>query len=121
MGGNKSLEISSCIKIVSDLQRQSNYIGFLMKENNIYVGLANCFINYSTFKAKPLLNIHDFVVRTENRGKGVATRFMGQIKQYAVEMGYCRINLEVRTDNEAAKHVITSYSIHYTKLYEYLP
>ncbi|NBQ06516.1 MAG: radical SAM protein [Betaproteobacteria bacterium] len=35
------------------------------------IGLINCFEGYSTFKAKPLLNVHDIAVLDGYRGQGV--------------------------------------------------
>ena len=34
------------------------------------VGLALCFVGFSSFKARPLINIHDIAVRPEVRGQG---------------------------------------------------
>jgi len=41
------------------------------------VGLINCFEGYFTFKARPLLNIHDIVVHPDFRGAGVGQALLG--------------------------------------------
>ena len=38
------------------------------------VGLANCFMAYSTFAAEPIVNIHDFAVLSGHRGRGIGPR-----------------------------------------------
>lgn len=72
-------------------------------EDGRAVGLANCFIGFSTFKAKRLINIHDFAVLPEFRGKGVARMLMHAIEADAVIDGFCKITLEVLSNNVAAK------------------
>ena len=45
------------------------------------VGAAVCFIGFSTFAAKPLINIHDFVVLPAARGKGVGRRLLEAVEK----------------------------------------
>lgn len=70
------------------------------------VGIATCFKGFSSFKAAPLLNIHDIAVLPERRGAGVGQLLLKAVEAYAREQGYCRVTLEVREDNPA-KHVYT--------------
>jgi len=76
---------------------------YLAFEDDMAVGLANTFIAFSTFKAKRLINIHDFAVLPEFRGKGVAKMLMHVIEADAVNDGFCKITLEVLSNNVAAK------------------
>ena len=92
-------------KIIEGLQKHSGYLGFLVQIENTYVGLANCNLVFSTWKAKPLINIHDFVVSPEFRNRGVGLFLLKAIENYAREKGYCRINLEVRHDNYKAQNL----------------
>lgn len=67
------------------------------------VGLLNAFWGYSTFKGKPLANIHDIVVLPEFRSRGIGNKLLEAVEKKAVERGCCKITLEVREDNPAKK------------------
>lgn len=67
------------------------------------VGLINAFMGYSTFKASPLMNIHDIVVLPGHRGKQIGERLIEAIVEEAASRGCCKVTLEVRTDNPAER------------------
>jgi ribosomal protein S18 acetylase RimI-like enzyme len=67
------------------------------------VGLAVCFRGFSTFRARPLLNIHDFAVSPDCRGQGVGAALMQAVEREARDASCCKLTLEVRADNHAAK------------------
>ena len=50
-------------KIIEGLRGHPGYIGFFACIGEEFAALANCNINFSTWQAMPLINIHDFVVR----------------------------------------------------------
>lgn len=77
--------------------------------NGRAVGIAVCFVGYSTFAAKPLINLHDFAVRPEFRRQGIGRRLMQQVENWAREIDCCKITLEVRHDNEAAQQLYRNY------------
>lgn len=106
MGVERALEKDMRNIIVSELKKHPTYVGILVKTNKEYTALANCFVNYSTFQAKHLLNIHDFVVHPNFRNLGIGSFLLNAISDYAKQKGYCRLNLEVREDNE---HAIRMY------------
>ncbi len=91
--------------IIDGLKKHTAYLGFLVLVNSEYAALANCNLNFSTWKAKPLINIHDFIVAPDFRKKGVGLFLLKAIEKYAEEKGYCRINLEVRHDNFKAQNL----------------
>ena len=66
------------------------------------VGLVNCFEGYSTFKAQPLLNIHDVAVAPAWRGRGVGQALLAAAEAHARERGCCKLTLEVLTGNQVA-------------------
>ena len=66
------------------------------------VGLANCFEGYSTFKAAPLINIHDIVVHSDWRDQGVGQSLMQAVQAEAHSRSACKITLEVLTGNLVA-------------------
>jgi len=103
MGNNAPMDKDLAPKIIAGLQAYPGYLGFFVLANELYAGLANCNQNFSTFKAKPLLNIHDFIIAPEYRTIGAGHFLMRGIVNYAYRNGFCRVNLEVREDNHAAK------------------
>jgi ribosomal protein S18 acetylase RimI-like enzyme len=73
------------------------------------VGLANCFLGFSTFAARPLINIHDLAVTPGARRMGVGKALLDSVCAKAKELGCCKVTLEVRDDNPAAKKLYTDY------------
>jgi GNAT superfamily N-acetyltransferase len=69
------------------------------------VGIATCFVGFSTFAARPLINIHDLAVLPTHRGKGIARRLLEAVEQKARALGCTRITLEVLENNRRARHV----------------
>lgn len=63
------------------------------------VGLINAFVGYSTFKARPLMNVHDIAVIPESRGQGVGQALLGALEVHARNMGCCKLTLEVLSGN----------------------
>jgi ribosomal protein S18 acetylase RimI-like enzyme len=66
-------------------------------------GMATCFVGFSTFRALPLINIHDLVVHQDQRGQGIGSQLIDSIVQYSKDLGFCAVTLEVRYDNPAKK------------------
>ncbi len=77
-------------------------VHFAIIENKV-VGLATCFVNFSTFYVKPYLYIHDIVVLNEYRGKGIGKALMEMLIEKSTEKGHCKVTLEVREDNVVAQ------------------
>ena len=75
---------------------------FVLYEGEI-VGLATCFINFSTFNVKSYLYIHDIVVYADFRNKGLGKALMEKLIEISTEREYCKITLEVREDNFQAQ------------------
>lgn len=65
-------------------------------------GLANFFLGLSTFRAEPLLNVHDLFIMKEFRGLGIGRELLRQVEREANSKECCKITLEVRQDNFAA-------------------
>ena len=105
MGIGESMPGDLGPKIIDGLKKHEAYIGFFACIGDNFAGLANCNLNFSTWKAKPLINIHDFIVSPDFRKQGVGFFLLNEISKYAAEKGYCRINLEVRHDNYKAQNL----------------
>ena len=76
---------------------------FLAYHDGLPVGFSICFLGYSTFLARPLLNIHDIFVDLSIRGRGIGAMLLDRIEARARELNCCRITLEVREDNRVAR------------------
>lgn len=72
------------------------------------VGMLVGFLGYSTFAGRPLLNIHDLIVRADRRGRGVGRALIRSTADWARQKGCVRMTLEVRTDNETARRLYRS-------------
>jgi ribosomal protein S18 acetylase RimI-like enzyme len=103
MGNNRPMPKELAPNIISGLKQHSGFLGFFVMAGDQYAGLANCNINFSTFQAKPLINIHDFIVAPEFRNIGAGSFLLRGVINFASKNGYCRVNLEVREDNLTAK------------------
>ena len=67
------------------------------------VGFSICFLGFSTFLARPLLNIHDIFVDARRSWPGIGAMLLERIEASARELNCCRITLEVREDNRVAR------------------
>lgn len=103
MGNNRPMPKMLAPQIISGLKQHPAFIGFFVMSGDQFAGLAICNINFSTFRAKPLLNIHDFIIAPEFRGIGAGQFLLNGVISFASQNGFCRINLEVRENNLAAK------------------
>lgn len=69
------------------------------------VGVAVCFLGYSTFTAKPLMNVHDLAVHADARGRGAGTSLLTTVEIAAREMGCSYVTLEVDDGNPRAREL----------------
>jgi ribosomal protein S18 acetylase RimI-like enzyme len=103
MGGHETLNDAAAQQLVVGLSKHpSHFILFVRHEKKI-VGLATCFVNFSTFLAKPYINVHDLIIHKEYRGNGLGKFLLETILSLANERGYGKVNLEVREDNVIAQ------------------
>ena len=79
------------------------------------VGVAVCFVGFSTFAAKPLINVHDLVVLSDFRRKAVGRRLLDHVEDKARELGCCKITLEVREGNDPARKLYHKVGFSRTK------
>ena len=81
---------------------------FLAYEGDQSLGVAICMIGFSSFRGKPLINIHDIAVRPEARGKGVGRKLLNAVEEEARNLGCGKVTLEVRSDNTRAQGLYQS-------------
>jgi GNAT superfamily N-acetyltransferase len=102
MGGGCGLKAEVKAALVDGLKGVAHFHGALALDGDTAVGLINCFAGFSTFAARPLLNIHDIVVRRERRGAGIGQVLLDWAATRARELGCCKLTLEVLSNNERA-------------------
>jgi len=69
------------------------------------IGVAVCFYGISTFRARPLLNIHDLAVLPEYRGYGIGRALLSGVEERARRNGCCKLTLEVQDQNTRARTI----------------
>jgi ribosomal protein S18 acetylase RimI-like enzyme len=92
-------------RLVPGLRAHPTTMVFLAQRDGEPVGLAVCFLGFSTFAAKPLINIHDVYVSPSCRGLGVGRMLLDAIAEKGRAMGCCKLTLEVLENNDRAKDV----------------
>jgi len=103
MGGGKPLSEDVRERLVPGLAAHPGAFSLLAFAGDEALGLANCITGFSTFAARPLVNIHDMAVLPEARGKGVGKALMLAVEAEARKRGACKITLEVLSGNDTAK------------------
>jgi ribosomal protein S18 acetylase RimI-like enzyme len=108
MGDAESLTKIQQLRLVDGLANHPTAEVLFAITDSKAVGLATCFVNFSTFKVKPYLYIHDIIVLDEYRGKGIGKALMQKLIEISVERKYCKVTLEVREDNLKAQSLYKS-------------
>jgi ribosomal protein S18 acetylase RimI-like enzyme len=103
VGGGKPLRDDVRKRLVPALRDQANALVLLAFVEGQPVGLAVCFFGFSTFQARPLLNIHDLAVLPTHRGRGVGRALLVEAEKQARSRGCCKLTLEVQDDNARAR------------------
>lgn len=104
MGGGEGLSEEVKARLCDDLAQRAGAASFIAWLGDAPVGLVNCMEGYSTFKARPLLNIHDIAVLSAYRGRGIGQALLDAAQTHARATGCCKLTLEVLTGNAPALH-----------------
>ena len=84
------------------------------------IGIAVCFFGFSTFRARPLLNIHDLAVLPQHRGKGAGRALLQAAEDHARREGCCRVTLEVLESNAGARALYRRFGFDDTTVSRFL-
>ena len=109
MGCGKALEPETREQLIAGLQHHPTTLILLAEKEGEPVGIATCFVGFSTFAAKPLINIHDLAVSEAFRGQGIGRQLLAAVEQAARERGYCAVTLEVEQRNELAHRTYLAF------------
>ena len=102
MGGGEAIQPEVLARLCDALATKPYAFSFMAWRGDEALGLVNCFEGFSTFKALPLVNIHDLAVRADARGRGVGQALLQAVYEEAARRGACKITLEVLTGNTVA-------------------
>ena len=105
MGNGAPLSAEVRRELIPGLRRHPTTVIFLAWQRDEAVGIAVCFRGFSTFQAKPLINIHDLAVLPVCRGQGVGRQLLEAVERKAREMGCCKLTLETQENNHRAQRV----------------
>jgi len=105
MGNGGPLPPETLERLVDALRAHPTTLIFLAYVEGRAVGIATCFLGFSTFAARPLVNVHDLAVLPAHRGTGVATRLLEAVETKARQLGCCKLTLEVLEHNERARRL----------------
>jgi GNAT superfamily N-acetyltransferase len=103
MGGGAPLRDDVKARLPSDLAAHPQAFPLLARIEDKAVGLANCFMGYSTFAAAPLVNIHDLAVLPGYRGAGIGKALLAAVETEALKRGASKVTLEVLSGNPARR------------------
>ncbi len=103
MGGGEALSADVCSRLTDALAETRGAFSLIARVDGRPAGIANCLTGFSTFAARPLVNVHDIGVLPEYRGRGVAKALFAAIEDEARARGACKVTLEVLSGNEPAK------------------
>lgn len=108
MGGGEPLGEAARDRLIPGLKATPGAFSVIARADGTAVGLANCFMGFSTFAGAPLVNIHDMVVTAAQRGKRVGRTMFAVIEAVARERGACKVTLEVLEGNKGARALYAS-------------
>lgn len=109
MGGGKPLSDFARENLCERIKSRQDFVSFIAYENNEPVGLINAVEGFSTFNARPLMNVHDIVVMLQARNAGLSQLLLGEVARYARAKECCKLTLEVLSGNHAAKRAYQKF------------
>jgi GNAT superfamily N-acetyltransferase len=103
MGNDGPLSGDVLERLIPALKSHPTTVIFLAYADGEAVGIATCFRGFSTFVARPLLNVHDLAVLPAFRGRGIGRRLLEAVAEKARGLGCCKVTLEVHENNFKAR------------------
>lgn len=97
------------LRLPEQLRQRATVLSFIAYRDGQAAGLINCVEGFSTFAGRPLLNVHDIIVREEFRRKGIARALLAHAEEVARERGCCKLTLEVLEGNKGARQAYLDF------------
>lgn len=101
-GGGEPLSTYTKDHLVASLAARPHAFSILAFDGQTPVGLVNCIEGFSTFKCKPLINVHDVAVLASHRGRGIAALMLAEAERIGRVRGAVKMTLEVLSGNAPA-------------------
>lgn len=108
-GGGRAIPDAVQQRLIPALAREPHAHVWVALHAADPVGVAVCFRGFSTFAARPVLNVHDLAVRPDVRGRGVGGRLLEAVETHARRLGCCKLTLEVHGDNHHAQSLYARF------------
>jgi GNAT superfamily N-acetyltransferase len=105
MGGSQRLPQDVVERLIPGLRQHPTTLIFLAYLDGAATGIATCFRGFSTFSARPVINVHDLAVLPEHRAAGIGRALLQAVERNARESGCGKITLEVQENNIRARRV----------------
>lgn len=109
MGGGEALIPEVKDKLLAQLARRSFAYSWIAYVDDQPAGLINAFEGFSSFAAKPLLNVHDVIVLQAFRGLQLSQLLLQAVELQARALGCCKVTLEVLTGNKPAQEAYKKF------------
>ncbi|KJH69944.1 GNAT family N-acetyltransferase [Aliterella atlantica] len=103
MGSGQGLPDYVLANLPSELAKRKSAHVILAFVDAEPAGLVVCLEGFSTFACKPLLNIHDVIVASPYRGRGLSKLLLHKAEEIAFDLGCCKLTLEVLEGNYVAQ------------------
>ena len=107
MGGNTPIADAILNALPELLAERDDAFSIIAWDTDVPIGLANCFVGFSTFAARELVNVHDLVVIDSHRYQGIGKALLAEVEQVAQSRGACKVTLEVLQNNAPARKAYT--------------
>lgn len=105
MGDGKPLSPEVRTRLIDGLRRHPTTLIFLAWLDGRAVGIAVCFLGFSTFHARSLINVHDLAVLPAYRGRRIGPRLLEAVADRARQLDCCKLTLEVQENNHRARRL----------------
>jgi ribosomal protein S18 acetylase RimI-like enzyme len=102
-GGGEPLSDYARVNLLDALAARPFIFSVLAFDGDTPVGLINAIEGFSTFTCRPLVNVHDVVVASSHRGRGIAALLFAEVEAIARERDACKLTLEVLDGNTSAR------------------
>jgi len=109
MGSGSGLPQQVLDRLIPGLHAHPSSVVFVAWAGDEPAGVAVCFVGFSTFTARPVLNIHDLAVLPQHRRRGVARGLLESVEARGRELGCVKLTLEVLEENHVAQALYRSF------------
>jgi GNAT superfamily N-acetyltransferase len=121
MGGGRDLPGEVQQRLVDGLAAHPTAHVFLAFAGERPVGIATCFLGFSTFAARPVLNVHDLFVDEAHLRRGIAQRLLAAAEEHARAHGCAKLTLEVFEQNHPARALYERFGFEAAGLFRAKP